>query len=155
MHRIKHRVVPLTKVWQGLFHSLTAGSAHNRENNSHQLTIVITHRDTNDERHECCNRYVNPLPRIQDDDSFSIFLLTFSANHSHCKRSAIKHWPAGDKGPSHLAGAAPYVTSRPYNQPVMALLPCTSPSYLPASQPRSGKTTCRNNDKTIRGIVLW
>lgn len=35
----------------------------------------------------------------------------------------------------------------------MALLPHTSPSYQPASQPQPGKTTCRNNDKTIRGIV--
>lgn len=78
--------------------------------------------------------------------------LTFSANHSHCKTSAIKHWPAGDKEPSHLAGGAPYVTSPSYKQPVMALLPYTSPSYLSACKPRSGKTTCRNNDKTIRGI---
>lgn len=83
---------------------------------------------------------------------FLRFPLTFSANHSHCKTSAIKHWPAGDKEPSHLAGGAPYVTSPSYKQPVMALLPYTSPSYLSPCKPRSGKTTCRNSDKTIRGI---
>lgn len=81
-----------------------------------------------------------------DHDGFYASPLTFSANHSHCKTSAIKHWPAGDKEPSHLAGGAPYVTSPSYKQPVMALLPYTSPSYLPPCKPRSGKTTCPNND---------
>ena len=71
------------------------------------------------------------------------------------KRSAIKHWPAGDKHPSHLAGGAPYVKSPPYSQPVIALLPSTSPSYLSPSQPHSGKTTCRNNDKTIAVLYVF
>lgn len=70
--------------------------------------------------------------------------MTFSANQSLYKKKkntspanpAIKHWPAGYKGSSHLAGGVPYVTSPPYNQLVMALLPRTSPSYLPASQPQ-------------------
>lgn len=86
-------------------------------------------------------------------DSFSIFLLTFPPNHSHCKISAIKHRPAGDKEPSHLAGGALRATSPTNNQPVMALLLHTSPSYLPAFQPQPGKTTCRNNDKTIGGVA--
>lgn len=36
----------------------------------------------------------------------------------------------------------------------MALLLHTSPLYLPASQAHPGKTTCRNNDKTMTGIVF-
>lgn len=87
-----------------------------------------------------------------DHDGFYASPLTFSANHSHCKTSAIKHWPAGDKEPSHLAGGAPYATSPSYKQPVMALLPYTSPFISVSCKPRSGKTTCQNNDKTIRGI---
>lgn len=66
---------------------------------------------------------------------FSMSLLTFCANHSHCKRSALKHPPAAyNKNkknlPSHQAGDVLPL----YNQPVMALLPHTSPPYLLESQ---------------------
>lgn len=147
-YHLKHKVEPPNKMW---FYSATVPRERALGGNRHLSCISVAHAGPSSINRTCVPTDRKPLS-CHDRDGSYVSPLTFSANHSHCKTSAIKHWPAGDKEPSHLAGGAPYVTSPSYKQSVMALLPHTSPSYLSPCGPRSGETTCPDNDKTIWGI---
>lgn len=89
IHHMNHKVVLENKLWWNLF---DFSSTRRNENHRENYPCLLSHTDQS-----LFSQIWTLYHTSRRRDSFSIFPLTFSANHSHCKRSAIKHWPAGDK----------------------------------------------------------